>query len=96
MTKAEFIKNVARDADLTQHDATAAVNAVFDNLKKTLLNDETFSISRFCTFTPVVRAGRNGRSPVTGETLWIEPKKTIKLKLSNAFKADLNNKAAEV
>ena len=96
MTKVEFIKRVAQDADLTRQDATAAVNAVFDNLKKVLLNDESFSINRFCTFTPIMRAGRQGHSPITGEALWIEPKKTIKVKLSNAFKAELNNKTQEV
>ena len=74
MTKAEFIKHVAQEADLTVHDATAAVNAVFNNLKRALLNDDTFSIQRFCTFKPKMRAGRNGRSPLTGEPLWIEPK----------------------
>ena len=96
MTKVEFIKQVAQDADLTKHDATVAVNAVFDNLKKLLVNGDSFAISRFCTFTPITRAGRNGHSPITGEAIWIEPKKSVKVKLSNAFKAELNNKTAEV
>ena len=96
MTKTEFIKLVAHDADLTNRDATAAVNAVFDNLKKALINDETLSIQKFCTFSTRIRPGRNGHSPITGEKIWIEPKKTVKMTLSAGFKAQLNHQANEV
>lgn len=92
MTKSDFIKLVAKDTDLTLRDANLAVGAVFDNLRKILLNGENFTINRFGTFKQVTRAGRNGRSPATGEVIWINPSKSVRLSLSPTFKAEINGK----
>ena len=92
MTKPEFVKLVAKDADITIRDANVAVAAVFDNLRKLLIAGDTFTVNRFCTFKTVERAGRNGRSPATGEQIWIEPSKSAKIALSSVFKAELNGK----
>lgn len=91
MTRANFIKKVAKDSDLTIRDATVAVGAVFDNLRKLLLDGDTFALQRFLTFKQVARAGRAGRNPSTGEEIWIKPSKSIRLVLSPIFKAELNN-----
>lgn len=91
MKKNDFVRAVAKDADLTINDANIAVSAVLDNLKKLLINGDSLVFNRFCTFKVVERCGRKGRSPITGKEIWIKPYKTVKLSVSPIFKAELNS-----
>lgn len=90
MRKSELIKIVAKDADITQKDAAVAVESVFSNIKQVLINNEIFTIERFITLKPVIRAARAGFSPATGEKMQIPERRSVKISLSPKFKAELN------
>ena len=90
MTKAELIKKVAADADLTQKQAAAAVdsaskagvNSVADSEKVALLGDGTFEKKH--------RAAREGRNPATGKTMKFAASNTPVFKAGKAFKDKVN------
>ena len=73
MNKTELVNAVAKQANLTQDQAKAAVNAAIKAEDKvTLLGFGTFSISE--------RAERKGINPATKQEITIPAKKVVKFK----------------
>jgi len=63
MTKADFVKRVARAADLTNDQATRAVQAVLDELELALKSGDEVQFSGFGKFSVSHRAAREGVDP---------------------------------
>jgi len=63
MTKADFVKRVARAADLTNDQATRAVQAVLDELELALKAGDEVQFSGFGKFSVVHRASRKDVDP---------------------------------
>jgi nucleoid DNA-binding protein len=85
MTKKELIEKVAK-VSCDKKEATAAVNTVFDSIRKALKKGEPVSIFGFGTFNVVKRAARKGRNPRTGETVKVKAKKTPRFKAGVGLK----------
>ncbi len=81
MNKAELVKAVADQADISQAEAGRAVDAMVDVVTGALKKGDSVAIAGFGTFAAKHRKAREGRNPRTGETVQI-PAKT-----SGAFKA---------
>ena len=90
MNKQDLVKRVSQQANLTEKEAVAAVNAVWDIIRESLANGEKVQIVGFGAFETRERAARSGRNPLTGETIQIAAV-TIP-----AFKAGKDLKAAVV
>ena len=90
MNKQDLIKRVAQKANLTEKDATAAVNGVLDSVQEALANGEKVQIVGFGTFETRERSARSGRNPQTGETIQVAAT-TVP-----AFKAGKDLKAAVI
>ena len=90
MKKSEFVAVVAEKAGLTQAQANAAVNASVEALTELLAKGDTMSFQGFGSFKVRERAARDGRSPVTGETIKIKACKSAGFKASSALKDALN------
>ncbi|WP_416826121.1 HU family DNA-binding protein [Ectobacillus polymachus] len=88
MNKTELVKKVAEASELSQKDATAAVNAVFETVTKALASGEKVQLIGFGTFEVRERAERTGRNPQTGAEI------TIAATKAPAFKAGKELKAA--
>lgn len=72
MNKIGLIEAVMKAADIeVKKQATAAVEAVFDTITKTLARGEEVAIAGFGTFRVVKRAARMGVNPKTGERIQI-------------------------
>ena len=90
MNKGELIDAVAKKTELSKKDATEAVNAVLDIIKKNtkkgvqLVGFGSFAISR--------RKKRMGRNPQTGETIEIKASTTVKFKPGKEFKDTVSGK----
>ena len=69
--KKDFVKAVASDAKLTEAQAGAAVNAVFANIEKILVDGESVQFNGFGSFKTSERKARTGRNPSTGATVEI-------------------------
>lgn len=88
MRKQDVIKAVAKEAHMTEAQATAAVNALVEVIQSALAKGEEVTISGFGSFRVVERAAREGRNPRTGAQM------TIGARRSPAFRAGTQLKAA--
>ena len=90
MNKGELIEAVAQSTDLSRADATRAVDAVLDNVMRTLQRGGTVSLVGFGTFSVKKRAARTGRNPRTGETIQIAASNVPGFKAGKALKDAVN------
>ena len=90
MKKSELVKIVSKEAGITLNEADNAVEAVFEAIKNAILANDSYSIERFITIKPVIRAARTGRNPATGESMDFPERKSVKIAVSQAFKKELN------
>ncbi|GBE37046.1 DNA-binding protein HU-beta [bacterium BMS3Bbin07] len=78
MTKSDLIDKVASDAGLSKADAGKALDAVLDNIKKSLKKNQKVTLVGFGTFSVTKRKARKGRNPRTGEEIKIAAAKVPK------------------
>lgn len=78
MNKGELIDAVAKKAGLSKKDASNAVNATIDAIKKNVKKGVT--LVGFGTFKVVMRKARIGVNPQTGEKIRIKAKNVVKFK----------------
>ena len=90
MNKTELIAAVAEKTGLKKKDAEAAVAAVFNTVADTLAAGEKVQLIGFGTFEVKARAEREGRNPLTGETIKIAASKTPEFSAGAALKAQVN------
>ncbi len=86
MNKADLVKHVAAQANLSQAAAAEAVEAVLGGITGALKNGDTVSLVGFGTFSVVERAARTARNPRTGETIQVGPSKAPKFKAGKGLK----------
>ena len=86
MNKTEMIKAIAERTELTKIDSAKVLEAFQDIVKETISAGEKIQLVGFGTFETVERAGREGRNPRTGESMYIEKSISPKFKPSNALK----------
>jgi nucleoid DNA-binding protein len=77
MNKADLINEVAKVVS-TKKEAQAAVDTVFDAIKKALKKKDSVTLIGFGTFKVDKRKARKGRNPQTGEEIKIKAKKVPK------------------
>lgn len=80
MNKKEIIKEVAQNLDVTMKDCELIINALFEEITKTLEKGESVVLSNFGTFEVRERKARNGINPASGETISIPKQKTVAFK----------------
>ena len=84
MSKADFIKNVAKKGNISVAEAKRNVELIFDTigagLKSAKSNGGAYQIGTFGTFRISKRGARVGRNPKTGEAIKIKPSKSLRFK----------------
>jgi len=90
MTKKELVKKIAEDYTLTQKQAAAIVDSVFDSVVEAVAAGDKVSIPGFGTFESKTRAARTGRNPRTNETVEIPASTVPTFKAGKAFKEKVN------
>ena len=90
MTKAELVQFIAETADLTEADATRALDAMVEGVTKGLKEEGKVTLVGFGTFTAKKREAREGRNPQTGETVKIAARVVPGFKAGNKLKESLN------
>lgn len=86
MNKTELIRHIATAADLTQAEASDALNAVCAAIEVALKNGQDVQITGFGTFSVANRAERKGRNPKTGEPVLIPASRAVKFKAGKNLK----------
>lgn len=90
MNKGDLINHVAEAAGITKAQSGDAVNAVFDAIEGALKSGDKAAFVGFGTFSTSHRKAREGRNPLTGKTIKIAAKNTIKFKAGKAFNDAVN------
>ena len=92
MNKTDLIDAIAKSADLTKKDATAALTATIDAITAALKKGEKITLVGFGTFETRKRAAREGRNPQTGKAIKIAAAKVPAFKPGAQFKELVNGK----
>ena len=100
MTQKEFVKAVAADANeklvaegkkpITEGTVDTVIKSSVKVTTDALKAGDKIQLNGLGTFTVVDRPAREGRNPITGDTIKIEAKKAPKFKAAKALKDILN------
>lgn len=85
MNKQELIETVAKKTKLTKKDASAAVDATLESIKRGTKRGGV-SLAGFGSFTVSSRKARMGRNPKTGEPIRIKASKSVRFRPGKAYK----------
>jgi DNA-binding protein HU-beta len=91
LTKNDISKKIAKTQNLTDKQAKATVNQVFDEIKNTLKNGDSVQIFEFGKFHINTRAKRKGRNPQTGRAITIKAHKALIFIPSVTIKRELKS-----
>ena len=80
MVKADLVNGAAKAAGVTKTQASVAVEALFDAVKKALLREERIELRGFGVFEVKSKKTGVGRNPKTGDEMPIPPGKAIRFK----------------
>ena len=86
MNKTEFLKAVAEKADLTQKQAGAVYDAVFEVVKEALKGEEKIQLPGFVSVQLKHKPAREGINPATKQKVKIAARKVPEIKFGKAFK----------
>lgn len=90
MKKSEIIDSLAAKTGLTKADVERVYNETFNLLKDELAKGNNVQVAGFGTFKISNRAAREGRNPLTGETIQIKASKNVSFKAGTALKEAVN------
>ena len=90
MNKTELVAAMAEQTNLSKKDVEAVLKSFADVVSEELKNGGKVQLVGFGTFEVSERAAREGRNPLTGETLQIKASKSPKFKAGKALKDQLN------
>ena len=90
MNKTELIAAIAGQAEVYKKDAEKVLKAFTDVVAEELKNGGKVQLVGFGTFEVSERAAREGRNPLTGETMQIAASKSPKFKAGKALKDMMN------
>lgn len=90
MNKTEFVAAIAEEAGLSKADAAKAVKAFTDVVQAEMKKGEKVQLIGFGTFEVSARPERQGRNPLTGESMTIKAANVPKFKAGQALKTALN------
>lgn len=90
MTKAELIDKIAKmktlPNDTTKKTITMIVDAVFDEIKRSVKKEGKFAYPHFGTFAKKKRKARRGMNPRTKTIIKIPSRNTVVFRAASVFK----------
>jgi DNA-binding protein HU-beta len=90
MNKTELVAAIAEKTELSKKDAEKALKAFTEVVAEELKKGEKIQLVGFGTFEVAERAAREGRNPITGETIQIAASKAPKFKAGSQLKESIN------
>ena len=87
LTKADWTRLVYDlHGGLTKHEAAEVVQTILHEVKDTLLEGRNVKIQNFGVFEVTDRQGRAGVDPISGERIYIPPRKGLSFRPSSKVK----------
>ena len=90
MNKADVISLISEKLSIRKSEAEKYVETSFDEMFNVVKTDGSFRIGSYGLLSLVERNERNARNPQTGESIVVPAHKTIKFKVSPAYKKQVN------
>lgn len=90
MNKADLIKKISEDAEITRGQAAAAVASFIDGITKSVKKGQRVTLVGFGTFYASKRKARIGRNPQTGASIQIKAKKLVRFKAGKELDTVIN------
>jgi DNA-binding protein HU-beta len=90
MNKTELVAAIAEKTELSKKDAEKALKAFTEVVAEELKKGQKIQLVGFGTFEVAERAAREGRNPITGETIQIAASKAPKFKAGSQLKESIN------
>ncbi|MDR2422313.1 MAG: HU family DNA-binding protein [Deltaproteobacteria bacterium] len=91
MTKAELVAKIAENANLTQSQASKALNCLIELATDEIAETGALTLAGLGSFAVVERAARSGFNPRTKEAIHIPATKSVKFKCSKPLKDRVNS-----
>ena len=86
MNKKELIAHLAADAEVTQKQAEAVLNALTTTVLDTVRAGGELAITDLGNFSTAERAANSGRNPATGEATELAARRVAKVSPAKALK----------
>ena len=77
LTKADMAERLSSEQNLSKRDAKEMVEAFFDEVSSSLINNEQVKLSGFGNFDLRDKRSRPGRNPKTGEEVAISARRVV-------------------
>ena len=86
MNKSELVAHMAKEAGITQEQASKGIGALIGAVQNTLASGNDVVLVGFGTFSVSERKARTGKNPRTGEAVQIPAKRVPQFKAGKALK----------
>ena len=90
MNKQQLVARIVKDTRVSKSLATKMVAATLASITTSLKKGDPVTLVGFGTFKTTVRKARKGRNPLTGGTITIPRRKTIRFSAGKALKTAIN------
>lgn len=94
VTRAQLAEAVYQEVGLSRSESAGLVDAILEEIARSLLADGSVKISSFGTFAVRQKGRRVGRNPKTGEEVPILPRRVLVFRASQALKERINHTAS--
>ena len=95
ITKLDLINHLNEKLGLNKVESKELVEAFFDEIKKSLINNEEVKLSGFGNFKILNKRERPGRNPKTGEPAIISARKVVTFKAGEKLRKKMSNILSE-
>ena len=90
MNKQDVIARIVKETGVSKALASRMFAAALSGITKSLKKGDAVTLVGFGTFKSAVRKARTGRNPLTGGTIRIPRRKTIRFSAGKALKTAIN------
>ena len=90
LNRKDLVEIVSEEANLSKKDARNAIDLVFDNIERALLEGQEVNITNFGVFTPKKRQKRDGTDPKTHQRITIKETNSVVFRPCKYLKGKLN------
>jgi len=95
ITKLDLVNHLNEKLGLNKVESKELVEAFFDEIKKSLINNEEVKLSGFGNFKILNKRERPGRNPKTGEPAIISARKVVTFKAGQKLRKKISNILSE-
>ena len=95
ITKLDLVNHLNEKLGLNKVESKELVEAFFDEIKKSLINNEEVKLSGFGNFKILNKRERPGRNPKTGEPAIISARRVITFKAGQKLRKKMSNILSE-